>query len=190
MADSEKPPIDLGYAREPERKPKWIIFSSKWVLLWLAPPAIAFVISLVLPFIERLHPGTVSRALCDSNLRAIADACATYAAVNDGRSPPNLDRLVNGGDNALLEPDELMCPSADRVYRYIPGQTRSDDLGNVLVYEPLGNHDREGGFALFLDGGVKWLSPEEHKAAIARTMANLRARTVTQPASSASQPCR
>jgi prepilin-type processing-associated H-X9-DG protein len=88
-----------------------------------------------------------------------------------------------------IDARQLVCPAAKSVparggssYVYIAGQTTDDDPENVLMYEPLGNHEGPGGNVLFADTHAEFLKEPGYTNAIARTRARLATRPATRPA--------
>jgi hypothetical protein len=122
---------------------------------------------------------------CYANLRLIGRACLIYAERHNGRLPPNLQILTQGGNQQPLLPKNLFCPLGGRPYLYIPGQTTQDDPRNVLAYEPVSNHGGAGGNMLRLDGSCKWQTARTQAIELAGTRKRL-AQSATQP--SANEP--
>ena len=108
------------------------------------------------PFDTRCHGHP--RYACANNLRSIAKACQMYADANGirgiGQFPPNLDVLLEGGEDAYLRPTQVICRECQKPYVYIPGRTNDESCSNVVAYEPLGYHkgDRLGGNIATVDG--------------------------------------
>ena len=187
MDEPDKQPADSLYpSADALLQPRSVTFSSGWTLvIFLGLPLTAVVLSFLL---VRTRP-PADRAWCAVHLMSIVTALDMYAIDYDGQLPPRLEVLATGPRIEYLEPRHLTCSRTRKPCVYIPCQDRKRDAKNVLIYEPLGNRDRKGGHVLFVGGKVEWLPPDEHPAAIARTMANLEARAATQPATITSQPC-
>lgn len=140
---------------------------------------VSLLIAIFLPSIGS-HPQSLCTA-CTANLGSIGRACLTYAEDNDLVLPSSLDVLLEGGSQAYLVPQQVVCPKTKVAYIYIPGQCLTDDPRNVLAYEPLGQHKSEGANVAFLDGHAEWCTPDRLQEVLANTKAKL-AQAATQSA--------
>ncbi len=132
------------------------------------------------------------RPIDGGNLSGIGHVLAHYHEEH-GKYPDDLRRLVDDGRDAQLLlsrygtgskeiPDPRPVPydgPCDHIYIRLP-EDAPDDL--VWVWQPVKYHDNEGGFVLFKDGRVRWLTPERLKAEVARTHKWLETHPTTQPA--------
>jgi len=118
-------------------------------------------ISILLPSLSRARELS-KRTVCAANMRAIGQALYSYAQ-EDGMFPEAganwTARLLNSGD---ISPKHLICPSSTKVegecsYVYVPGYGVNSNPRQVLIYEPLGNHNGEGGNILYVDGSVRFV---------------------------------
>jgi predicted Zn finger-like uncharacterized protein/prepilin-type processing-associated H-X9-DG protein len=135
-------------------------------------------ISILLPSLNRARE-TANRVKCASNLRQIAQAMLLYANDNRGAYPPTPDLLLLTQD---ITPREFVCPSSDETpasqadvdaAKANSGKTiltQGHDsyvyLGNgfntncavevILLYEPLSNHNNDGGNFMYGDGHVEF----------------------------------
>lgn len=134
-----------------------------------------------LPLSFTIHPYRAYPVRCASNMRQIGQSLLTYAQANNGCLPATLDQLVDGN----LEPRALTCPGTDDTPA--PGATPEQQALNltagghlsyiycgkglrttahpaaetVILWEPRSNHQARGGNALFADGHVEFLNPDE-----------------------------
>ena len=108
-----------------------------------------------------------------SNLKQIGLALHMWAEDNDGRFPDELEKLepyVSGESvwESPRKPKGFSGPS----YMYLGGQTRAMNYRNMLVYE---NPEfcSDGVNAVFLDGHVEFLKPEEFRRKLEETCKRL-----------------
>lgn len=146
----------------------------------------ALTTSVMLPSLARARI-LAKRDMCASNLRGIGMGVRVYAADHGDKLPDDLGELVRLG---LVAPSHLVCPSSNLTdsdvlaaldgrggrlsFTYIPGQTLSSDVRNVLIYEDLANHDGEDVGVLFLDGHVDRLKPERLRQEVRETFRRLK----------------
>jgi len=106
-----------------------------------------------------------------ANLRGIGAACHVYADDHGEQFPPDFQALLDGN---YLVPKQLESPRHPPgmvAMVYVPGQSMSHDVRNILAYEkPL---DDEGVVALFIDGHVERMEPAEFRRALADTYTRL-----------------
>jgi prepilin-type processing-associated H-X9-DG protein len=122
-----------------------------------------------------------NRVKCALHLRRLGLAMSMYATAHENQFPGKLEDLVRSSTPPLAE--DFVCPDDDRTppaetplsamaadiasgkhnsYVYVgSGVTTSDDPTIVVMYEPLGNHEREGMNVLFADGHVDWLDADQ-----------------------------
>lgn len=149
-----------------------------------APAAMA--VSILLPSLSRARE-LAKRSVCGANLRGIGQGCHIYANDHSDKFPDDFAALVKEG---MCTPGMFVCPSsgvaesdaADFLsgkggtvsYCYIKGQnTKNSDVRNVLAYEPLENHEGEGGSLLFVDGHVEFQKMPNFAAEIRATYKRL-----------------
>ncbi len=128
-----------------------------------------------------------NRVKCASNLRQIGKAIQLYANDNGGRYPDSLPVLLVTVD---LSAHPLVCPASDdepatgtnkeeilkqltkpghTSYVYLgKGMTTSTPDDAVVAYEPLQNHDGDGGNVLYADGHAEWCDAKWLAAFITR----------------------
>ncbi|HPD31362.1 MAG TPA: hypothetical protein PLL20_15320 [Phycisphaerae bacterium] len=154
---------------------------SRRRMLLVGGAVLALACVAVVSVLMHLSSGTPGdRKQCAENLRAIGQACISYANANQGNFPRSLRQLLraNGG---TLRPDQITCPNAGKKrrggdYVYVQGYRITDDPNAVLVYEPPDNHKRKpGGHVLLLSGVVNWRDKEQ----LAEAIAQLKARQAT-----------
>ncbi|MFI5380265.1 MAG: type II secretion system protein [Tepidisphaerales bacterium] len=133
--------------------------------------------------------GGATLVKCDSNLRLIHEGIDLYAKAHDGNLPPDLATLA-GDPEVGLGPQFFVCPwsrdtpapaattqsiaAAFRAdgscsYRYIHRTSAVALLTprDIVLYEPLSNHDGEGAHFVYGDGRIVWLTPTEASKLIA-----------------------
>lgn len=120
-------------------------------------PVMALMISIMLPSLARARE-IAKRTVCTTNMHAVGGALLSYASDNDGAFPVDIAKALN---DSGLSPKVLNCPSCDQSnYRYIPGWSTNDSPQEPVVYEPLENHDGEGGCILYLDGHAEFVNKD------------------------------
>lgn len=96
---------------------------------------------------------------CRDRLRVLSEALEQYKQ-DHGTYPQSLRQLPRGGDT---DDDWQQCPrcteSTRPSYVYLPPDVRG--TANIIVCEPLCNHDGLGSFAILGNGTVQWLSAAE-----------------------------
>ncbi len=108
---------------------------------------------------------------CQTNLRTIWQNLRIYSIENES-FPPSLEALAEWG----ADPHQFRCPaSEEQQYIYIPGQNENMPGQNVLVYELNAVHEGRCNL-LRVDGQMELLTPEQVKAAVAETKAQLQGR--------------
>ena len=145
----------------------------------------------VMPSLGRMKI-LAKRCIDGSNLNGIGKGLVIYHD-EYGAYPDDLRRLVDfGWPEGLLRsiygsekppvPDSRPAHydgPCDHIYIRLPDDA-PDNL--VWVWQPVRYHDNEGGNVLFKDGSVRWLTPEQLKAEVARTHKWLESHPTTQPA--------
>jgi prepilin-type processing-associated H-X9-DG protein len=150
---------------------------KKSILAWL--PVLGFqlligiilMIFVILPVLDRardLAEDSCSRA----NLNGIATGIEIYKAKNRNVYPPSFDELLESG---LIAEKMLITPPGDvsdgsRSYFYLPPKNAKDvDSETIIACEKKNlNKSRKGRNVLFVDGSVKFLSPEEFATELAK----------------------
>lgn len=122
--------------------------------------------SILLPSWRRWNAKS-GRLPCPNHLRIVGQALLLYAMDHGGVWPSTLDELVAASD---ITPEVIACDVTKKPFVFVRAGIRASDLGgeDLAAYELLEYHDGQGTNALFGDGHVAWLSPEELKAALAR----------------------
>lgn len=123
----------------------------------------AMATAILLPSLSRARELS-KRTVCAANLRGIGQAMYIYAIDHDNRFPKDFKELLSDGN--VIE-GNFNCPSStcengelDCCYEYIAGQSSTDDVRNVLVYDKEGIHGPEsGGNVLFVDAHVEFVKP-------------------------------
>lgn len=103
------------------------------------------------------------RMKCAGNMQKIGLAHKHYVERN-GTQPASLDVLIH---SSLLAPDDLVCPALG-IRNYVQPPNLKPIVGaegEVIVYEPLGNH-KNGAHVLFADGRCQFVPREEFSAVV------------------------
>ncbi|MBN2129853.1 MAG: DUF1559 domain-containing protein [Sedimentisphaerales bacterium] len=126
----------------------------------------------LMPALDRAR-NQARRVASMSNLKQIGVALHMWAEDNDGRFPDELAKLepyVSGASvwESPRKPKDFSGPS----YLHLGGQTRAMNYRNILVYE---NPEfcSDGVNAVFLDGHVEFLKPEEFRQKLEETCKRL-----------------
>jgi hypothetical protein len=151
--------------------------SQRLVTVLLLFGIIALLVSIVVPVLNRYRE-TAGRDPCASNLRQLGQALLLYQMDHKGLWPQRIEEATAPLD---VPPVVLTCIVAEKPFVFLRGGAVASTLGenDVVAYEPAEYHDGRGGCALFGDGHVMWLTPEELKAAIARPVSTTRAVATT-----------
>jgi hypothetical protein len=149
--------------------------SQRLVAVLVVCGIIALLASIVMPVANRYRE-RASRDPCASNLRQLGQALLLYEMDHKGFWPLRLEAAPLD-----VPPVVLTCIVAEKPFVFLRGGAVAGTLGenDVVAYEPAEYHDGRGGCALFGDGHVMWLTPEELKAAIARPVSTTRAVATT-----------
>ncbi|RJP32190.1 MAG: DUF4190 domain-containing protein [Phycisphaerales bacterium] len=120
-------------------------------------------VSVLLPSLSRARELS-KRLVCASNMKSIATSVKIYHHDHPGQGTPSLKFLVERGD---LTDAMLTCPSAG-VSNYVLAWPQTVALADdaVVIHEPSGNHDNEGGNVCYPDGSVQFLKGDDYHAAI------------------------
>lgn len=111
-------------------------------LCLMFPAVAALLISIALPHLHRARE-LDRRTICAANLKAYADALATYAY-----------------SDKVAELKPAACPNAHTSnYVLIPWPGIGLGPRSIIAYEPLENHG-DGGNVLYANGHVEWLTRE------------------------------
>lgn len=131
---------------------------------------------------------TANRLKCSANMSGISQAISHYRNQNKGQYPPDLPTLLKTQD---ISSDIFVCPSTTNTpapgatpqaqaknllsgghesYRYFGDKLNNAAAtkGDVVLYEPLSNHNNQGANVLFSDGSVKWMTKQEVQPLINR----------------------
>lgn len=142
--------------------------------------AVPLPVSILLPALNRARE-QANRVKCAANMRMLGQAMQMYANSNHGQFPDTLQSLVKFDPS--LSGAVFICPSSNKTpstatsaqtlasdlsggqhlsYVYVgKGLNENASAAEVLLYEPLENHQREGMNALFADGHVEYLNRSE-----------------------------
>jgi prepilin-type processing-associated H-X9-DG protein len=121
------------------------------------------------------------RVQCADNVKAMGAALIAYAETHGNSYPAQLDDVTELSPpppaGVFVCPSDRKTPPASAPpesmaadinsgehcsYVYVgTGVKTSADPRVVILYEPLGNHNREGMNVLFADGQCKWLNADE-----------------------------
>jgi predicted Zn finger-like uncharacterized protein/prepilin-type processing-associated H-X9-DG protein len=151
-------------------------------LLLLSP----CLVSIMLPSLGRARE-TANRVKCASNMRQIGQALLLYANENRGAYPPKLEDLLLTQD---ITAEVFTCPSSNDTrspgataaqqaaqlsagghlsYVFVGQRMNSSSPANaVLLYEPMTNHNNDGGNFLFGDGHVEFLTRQTAQQVISQ----------------------
>ena len=117
----------------------------------------SFLLSSFLPAYSRARELS-NRLVCASNMKAVGTAMNVYLTSYEGDRGAMLDWLVEKGH---LTRDQIVCPSSGlAISNYVfvpPSPDRPVANRTVVMYEPLSNHNGEGGNMLFADGHAEFV---------------------------------
>ncbi|MBN2591568.1 MAG: hypothetical protein JXA96_17005 [Sedimentisphaerales bacterium] len=117
------------------------------------------------------------RMVTGTNLSGIGKSMLIYANDYYDEFPPNLEELAKKMDlnQKMLESRRKPANFKGPSFIYIPGQTVSDEPGNILVYE---NPEfcSDGVNVLFVDSHVEFMTKEQFKAKLKTTYDRLKRR--------------
>lgn len=163
--------IGLRRTRDPRFKGRvlaraGLMLGSASFVLWTLYVSIFFIPNL-LEAREQAH-----RIACASQMRTIGYLILMYSNENRGFLPPDLETLLT---TQAAPPGFLDCPNAKRAYIYVADRAnqRYWDLvtqvasAELMLYEPMTNHDGEGMNMLFGDGHVEFVAPDVAEKLIA-----------------------
>lgn len=149
--------VVIAYPRcDPYRARRW-----RWLAAWPGITSLLLLGCLLLPnasLIRGSQEPTGWRR-CRDRLRILSEALDRYKQ-DHGTYPQSLRQLPEGVDT---DDDWQHCPrcteSTRPSYVYLPPDVRG--TANIVVCEPLGNHDGLGSFAILGNGTVQWFSAAE-----------------------------
>jgi prepilin-type processing-associated H-X9-DG protein len=137
-------------------------------------------ISILLPSLNRARE-TANRVKCASNMRQVGQAILLYSNENRGAYPPDIDAILRTQD---ITAGEFVCPSdsnapatpaAGGPYSFVYAgpnlTTRTATADTIVLYEPLTNHNNDGGNILFGDGHVEFFVARDYQKYIAEVEA-------------------
>jgi prepilin-type processing-associated H-X9-DG protein len=151
-------------------------------LLVLLLGIVSLAVSIVLPSVARYREERLWRR-CPGNLRQIGYGIQLYAMEHGGRFPERIEDILAtqdltaevfvcpySNDSAATGPTKLaqaaqFAKGGHCSYVYV-GQGLTVQTGtsdHLVVYEPMANHGNTGMYALFADGHVDWLDPDQAK---------------------------
>jgi prepilin-type processing-associated H-X9-DG protein len=136
----------------------------------LAILLVPVMIAILLPSLARARE-LAKRTVCSANMVGIGSALHIYAQ-DDGMFPEaGADwqaRLTSAGN---ATPMQFTCPSSTGLpgkssYVYVPGYGTGSDPSQIILYEPIENHNGEGGNILYVDGHVSFVKSPAYEKAI------------------------
>jgi prepilin-type processing-associated H-X9-DG protein len=155
--------------------------AARWIIRGIIiSVGLLLILSLLTPSLCRSRE-TANRVKCASNLRQIGQAILTYANDHQGAYPGSFQALVASTD---ITAECFVCPSSND--EKAPGDTpqaiaaawaagghlsylyngrglttTTATAQTIVAYEPPGNHDSDGGNALFGDGHVEFFNRQQ-----------------------------
>jgi len=165
--------------------------SAGRLLVWAVAIIVigGMLISVLLPSLCKARE-PANRVKCAANLKQIGLAITQYAQENGGHFPPSLVVLMKHEDITLeclvcpsSNDERLSATTTDEALadlsaaeRNAPGhkhglsyvyvgsgmQLKTVAASAVVAYEPLENHNGQGGNVLFGDGHVDWMTKSNH----------------------------
>lgn len=174
----------------PPARRRW---SMGRLLVWAVAIIVigGMIISVLLPSLCKSSE-TANRVKCSANLKQIGLAIELYAQENNGHYPPSLAVLMKHEDltfECLVCPstndERLSATTTDEAladlkaaeqnapghkhglsYVYVGGgmQLKTVPATAVVAFEPLENHQGQGGSVLFGDGHVEWIGKRDWPA--------------------------
>jgi len=147
------------------------------------------IVAIMVPSLNRARE-TANRVKCASNMRQIGQAVLLYSNENRGAYPPRLEELITTQD---IEATCFVCPScsdtaatgatveeiADNLstgghlsYVYLgAGKRSSIGPDEIVLYEPITNHNGDGVNLLFGDGHVEFFAKAQAEKALSELQA-------------------
>lgn len=185
MTDKSNTPMTSAIVGVPTRKFRW------WLLLLIIVSLLAM--SLCLLTFARVATESGHRVKCGSNLKYIGYVMRQYAQTHAGQYPDSLGTILQNDED--MRAGVFICPSSNDTpstkpttreqaaeidsgtgnccsYIYLGrGLTQASVLADqVIVYEPLTNHNGDGMNVLFGDGHVEFID-KTHAASILNQIA-------------------
>ena len=97
---------------------------------------------------------------CEENLQKIGLALRLYANENQGKFPPNMEKLVKGG--YLADEKVFDCPGSpgtgnakESDYHYVTGYSILSPSDSAVVFDKDANHNG-GRHVLYVSGKIAW----------------------------------
>ncbi len=111
------------------------------------------------------------QTICSANLGGIGQGIRMYAEEDpNGVFPDDIRKLTSAG---MVTSKQLQCPAVSRggpCYHYVPGYSLSSDPKCVVMFEGIDNHNGDGGWVLYQDGSVAFLTDAELQLVINENM--------------------
>ena len=140
-----------------------------WVWLTVAVVIAAVLVCAAIPTVRR-NRELRNRLICSSNIRAIGAQFEVYVWNHLASPRDPLQALVEMG---YITPEQARCPVGEGRYIFVDRDLSSvaaedvdSDARDVIVYEPLSNHNGEGANVLFGDGHSRFVTPDEFRRLI------------------------
>lgn len=133
-------------------------------------------IAILLPSLSRARELS-KRLVCQSNMQMVASS--TRIARHDGECMKETNLIQCLIDKGHLTPKQTICISTELTttnYVVVPGAFNTDvtlDPRAVILYEPLENHNGEGGNVTFADGHTEFIKSPNYEALIKSIGPNL-----------------
>ena len=141
----------------------------KWAWLIVAVVIAAVLVCAAIPTVRR-NRKLRNRLICSSNMKAIGTQFEVYVWNNLAFPRDPIQALVEMG---YITPAQARCPVGGGRYTFVDrgvSSAAAEDVDfharDVIVYEPLSNHNGEGANVLFGDGHSEFVTPDEFRRLI------------------------